>query len=99
MMDRQGIATAVLSIAFWSGLFADADDVAAARRLTVLPAGLRVPVSTPVVGGRYCHSTGLEAKQEWPASCVHAWPGRLDSPPQGGRSGVAGYGGQLLTLC
>jgi 6-methylsalicylate decarboxylase len=34
MMDRQGIATAVLSMAFWSGLFADADDVAAARRLT-----------------------------------------------------------------
>jgi hypothetical protein len=34
MMDRQGIATAVLSMAFWSGLFADGDDVAAARRLT-----------------------------------------------------------------
>jgi hypothetical protein len=33
-MDRQGIATAVLSMAFWSGLFADGDDVAAARRLT-----------------------------------------------------------------
>ncbi len=33
MMDRQGIAAAVLSMAFWSGLFADADDVAAARRL------------------------------------------------------------------
>jgi predicted TIM-barrel fold metal-dependent hydrolase len=33
MMDRQGIATAVLSMVFWSGLFADADDVAAARRL------------------------------------------------------------------
>lgn len=34
MTDRPGIATAVLSMAFWSGLFADADDVAAARRLT-----------------------------------------------------------------
>jgi 6-methylsalicylate decarboxylase len=33
MMDRQGIATAVLSMVFWSGLFANADDVAAARRL------------------------------------------------------------------
>jgi 6-methylsalicylate decarboxylase len=33
MMDRQGIAAAVLSMVFWSGLFADADDVAAARRL------------------------------------------------------------------
>lgn len=32
-MDRQGIATAVLSMAFWSGLFAGADDVGAARRL------------------------------------------------------------------
>jgi 6-methylsalicylate decarboxylase len=32
MMDRQGIATAVLSMVFWSGLFADADDQAAARR-------------------------------------------------------------------
>jgi 6-methylsalicylate decarboxylase len=33
MMDRQGIAAAVLSMVFWSGLFGDADDVAAARRL------------------------------------------------------------------
>ena len=33
MMDRQGIAVAVLSMAFWSGLFADPGDVAAARRL------------------------------------------------------------------
>ena len=33
MMDRQGIATAVLSMVFWSSLFADADDVAAAQRL------------------------------------------------------------------
>lgn len=33
MMDRQGIATAVLSMAFWSGLAADAGDVAAGRRL------------------------------------------------------------------
>jgi predicted TIM-barrel fold metal-dependent hydrolase len=33
MMDRHGIAAAVLSMAFWSGLFADPGDVAAARRL------------------------------------------------------------------
>jgi predicted TIM-barrel fold metal-dependent hydrolase len=33
MMDRQGIAVAVLSMVFWSGLFGDASDVAAARRL------------------------------------------------------------------
>jgi predicted TIM-barrel fold metal-dependent hydrolase len=33
MMDRQGIAVAVLSMVFWSGLFGDAGDVAAARRL------------------------------------------------------------------
>jgi len=33
MMDRQGIATAVLSMPFGNGMFADADDVAAARRL------------------------------------------------------------------
>ena len=33
MMDRQGIATAVLSMAFWSGMFAGADDLPAARRL------------------------------------------------------------------
>ena len=33
MMDRQGIATAMLSMAFSGGLFGDADDVAAARRL------------------------------------------------------------------
>ena len=33
MMDRQGIAAAVLSMVFWIGLFGDADDVAAARRL------------------------------------------------------------------
>ncbi len=33
MMDRQGIAAAVLSMVFWSGLFGDAADVAAARRL------------------------------------------------------------------
>ncbi len=33
MMDRQGIAAAVLSMVFWSGLFGDANDVAAARRL------------------------------------------------------------------
>jgi 6-methylsalicylate decarboxylase len=33
MMDRQGIAVAVLSMAFWSGLFAGPGDVAAGRRL------------------------------------------------------------------
>lgn len=33
MMDRQGISTAMLSMPFWSWLFAGADDVAAARRL------------------------------------------------------------------
>jgi 6-methylsalicylate decarboxylase len=33
MMDRQGIAATVLSMVFWSGLFGDAADVAAARRL------------------------------------------------------------------
>jgi 6-methylsalicylate decarboxylase len=33
MMDRQGIAVAVLSMAFWSGLVAGPGDVAAARRL------------------------------------------------------------------
>lgn len=33
MMDRQGIATAILSMVLWSGLFAAADDAAAARHL------------------------------------------------------------------
>ena len=33
MMDRQGIATAILSMVLWSGLFAAAGDAAAARRV------------------------------------------------------------------
>ena len=37
MMGSQGIPAAVLPMAFWSGLFADADDVAAARRLARSP--------------------------------------------------------------
>ena len=36
MMDRQGIATAMLSMVMWTGLFAAADDAAAARRLARL---------------------------------------------------------------
>jgi hypothetical protein len=33
MMDRQGIATAILSMVLWNGIFAAAGDAAAARRV------------------------------------------------------------------
>ena len=49
MMDRQGIATAILSMVMWTAMFAAKDDAAAARPACGMVAPHRpVAVGTPV---------------------------------------------------